>query len=111
MKIDFDVKLKDPMDKEFSDGATVKAAAYAALSSQIQEDQMMSMDQKLKLYRLTQKIAPGGVIDLPAEDIATIKTRAAKVLPLIGFGALCDALETKAQVVELPAAEQDKKVG
>lgn len=109
MKIDFDVKLKDPMGKEFTDGATVKAAAYAALTAQLPEDQQMQMDAKLKLYNLTKKIAEGGVIDLPAEDIATIKGRASKALPLIGFGALAEALESKAQVV--PIAEQDAKAG
>jgi hypothetical protein len=108
MKIDFEVKLKDPMGKDFSDGATVKAAAYAAMTAQLPEDQQMQMDAKLKLYRLTQKIAEGGVLDLPAEDIATIKQRASKALPLIGFGALADALESKAQVVPIEGSPEAK---
>jgi hypothetical protein len=106
MKIDLDKKLLDPRGKEFSDSATVSGAAYAALTSQLPEDQAMPMDAKLKMYRLTQTIANGGIVDLTAEDISTIKSRASKALPLVGFGALAEALESKAQVVEI--AEQTK---
>jgi len=101
MKIDFDKVLLTPMGVEFSDKATVATAAYAALSATLPEDAQMPMDAKLKLYRLTQAIANGGVVDLTAEDIVTIKTRASKSLPMIGFGALADALESKAQVVDI----------
>lgn len=101
MKIDFDRKLMTPQGIEFTDKATVATAAYASLSAQLPEDSQMSMDAKLKMYRLTQAVANGGIVDLTSEDIVTIKTRAAKALPLIGFGALADALESKAQVVDI----------
>ena len=103
MKIDLEMKLVDPMGREFSDGATVKAAAYAALTNALPDDQQMSMEQKLKLYRLTQAIAMGGVVDLPAEDVVTIKTRASKSLQLVAFGALSDALDPKIEAVGMKA--------
>jgi hypothetical protein len=111
MKIDFDKMLLMPNGKEFSDSATVATASYAALTSQLPEDQQLSQDAKLKLYRLTQKIANGGLLDLTAEDVSTIKARAAKALPMIGFGALADALETTAQLVGAIPSQQDSAAG
>jgi hypothetical protein len=101
MKIDFERKLLTPKGEEFSDKATVATAAYAALSAPLPEDQAMPMDVKMKLYRLTQTVAAGGILDLSLEDIVTIKARACKALPVVGFGALSDALESKAHVVEI----------
>jgi hypothetical protein len=110
VKIDLDTKLIDPMGKPFSDNSTALIAAYGSVTASLPEDQQMTPEQKLKLYRLTQKIALGGIVDLSSEEISTIKARAVKVLPVIAFGVLCDILEHPLSSVEhMPAPEQ--KVG
>lgn len=105
MQVDLDTKLLDPHGKESSDQATVGTASYSALSAPLPEDQGMSMDQKLKIYRLVQKVAAGGKADLSAEEITTIKSRAAKALPMVWFGALADLLDPTVAPVPLKPGE------
>lgn len=103
MKVDLDRKLKDPKGTEFNDGATIAMAAYNALTAPLPSDQQgATPETALKRYRLIQTVAKGGVQDLTAEDISEIKKRAATALSIIAFGALCDALETRAEVVDMP---------
>jgi len=108
MQVDLDRKLHDPMGKESSDSASVSTASYTALAAQLPEDAQMPQDQKLKQYRLIQKVAAGGVADLAAEDIAMIKQRAAKALPLVWFGALADALDPKTTPVPIKGNDGSK---
>lgn len=101
MKVNLQQKLLDPKGKEFTDGATIEQAAYNALSAPLPTDNQVTPEAALKRYRLIQTIARGGEQDLTAEDIAEIKKRAAVSLSIIAFGALTDALEQRASVVEL----------
>jgi hypothetical protein len=107
MKMDLERKLKDPKGAEFTDGATIAMAAYNALTVALPSDQQGSTPETaLKRYRLIQTIAKGGVQDLSAEDIAEIKKRAATALSIIAFGSLCDALESRAEIVEIQQSDQ-----
>lgn len=103
MKVDLDRKLKTPKGEDFTDGATVAAAAYNALTAPLPSDQANppSQDAALKRYRLIQTVAKGDVQELTAEDIAEIKKRAATALSIIAFGALVDALESPPEVVDI----------
>jgi len=104
MQVDLDKVLLDPQGKESTDKATISTASYSALAAQLQEDAQMPQDQKLKQYRLIQKVAAGGTIDLTAEEISMIKSRAAKALPLVWFGALSDMIDPGPQPVPMKAA-------
>lgn len=112
MKRNFDTVLCDldgnpftSPDKDF-DGApttklqTLRDLACFALIANLEGDQSMSGEAKLKQYGLVQKIHKGGIQDVTAEDISTIKVRAAKCLMLIAYGRVCEALE---QDLEAPA--------
>lgn len=103
MKLDFDVVLLDPKGDEFTDRAKLGAAVYAALAGQLPTDVQQPADKRLASYRLLQKVAVGGEQEITVEEAAEIKDRASKLLPLIVFGAIVDALEA-AKVSALPKA-------
>jgi hypothetical protein len=97
MKLDMEQKLLDPKGNPFSDGATVGVGLYAGLSQPQAEDGTASVTDKMKLYRLTQRVAAGGVQEFSVEEIAILQDRASKVLSIIAFGALNDVLEGKSE--------------
>lgn len=102
MKVDLDKKLLDPRGQEFTDGATIANAAYNALSAPLPTDQQNATPETaLARYRLIQLVGKGGVVDLTAEQISEIKKRAVVSLGIIAFGALADALEGRAEVVQI----------
>lgn len=93
MKRDFDQVMLDFDGKPFGDNATLKSVVFMVLSGQLEGDDKAPLDQRLKQYALVQKIHKGGVVDVSAEDITLIKTRAPKCLSLIAMGRLCEMLE------------------
>jgi propanediol dehydratase large subunit len=111
MQVDLDKVLLDPQGKESTDKATVGTASYSALAAQLPEDGQMQQDQKLKQYRLIQKVADGGMTDLTAEEITMIKTRAAKALPIVWFGALSDLIDPGPQAVPIKPATPKPEAG
>lgn len=111
MQVDLDRVLIDPQGKESTDKATVGTASYSALAGSLPEDAQMPQDQKLKQYRLIQKVAAGGTTDFNAEEITMIKTRAAKLLPIVWFGALSDIIDPGPQAVPIKPATPKPEAG
>ena len=85
--------MRDLDGKAFTDKSTLKDVACAALMAQIEGDQAITVDQKLKQFTLLQAVHKGGVVDISAEDITLLKTRAAKCLAIVAVGRLCEMLE------------------
>lgn len=103
MKIDLDVKLKTPKGEEFEDKASLGTALYAVLSAQLPTDAQIPANKRLDAYRLLQRIAAGGELEITVDEAADIKERANKLLPLPAFGAIMEQLES-ARVATLPQA-------
>ncbi len=93
MKRDFDQAVLDLDGKQFGAGETLKSMSFLVLTAPLEEDNKAPLDARMKLYGLIQKVHKGGVLDVTAEEIASIKTRAAKVLTILAVGALCELLE------------------
>ena len=94
MKRDFDQAITDLNNDPFQDKATLKSVVFLVLNTPLEGDDRIPLDQKLKQFTLLQSIHKGGVVDISAEDIAFIKTRAARCpLSLIAIGRLCELLE------------------
>jgi hypothetical protein len=111
MKRDLSQEILDLDGNTLPDKPTLKTLCFAVLTAQLEGDQNLAVDAKMKQYALLQAVNAGGVIELTAEDIALFKGRAAKSLPLIGFGRLCELLEREyreppdLKVVEPPRKE------
>lgn len=78
MKIDFDRKLKTlnggAIRMEASEEMTLRFACIEALLQGTEEDARLP-GNAYKMYALAQKLNPGGVIDLDASDVDTLKKR------------------------------------
>jgi len=108
MKVDLERKLKDAKGQDFQDGATIAMAAYNALQAPLPTDQGQNVDIAFKRWKLLQTIGKGGVQEISAEDIAEIKKRAAAGLGIIAFGALAEALEQRAEIVDIKPETNEK---
>jgi hypothetical protein len=105
VKIDLNQYVLDPKgvriggavgaDGVMQGGTTLGAALYMVTSQPLPEDQGSDPAEKLALYRLAQKVAGEGEVDLAIEEVARLKVRASKVLTIIAYGAVCDLLEMK----------------
>lgn len=95
MKRNLDTPLVDFDGKAFGDGATLKTVVFTVLSTPMEGDDKMSLDQKMKQYALLQSVHKGGVVDLTAEEITLIKSRGVKMLGIIALGRMCELLETE----------------
>jgi len=77
MKLNFDAEILDLVGKPLQNGEdgsmTLNSIACAALINVLQEDQSMSADDKVKMFRLAQVASKGGVQDVKAEDVALLK--------------------------------------
>lgn len=101
MKVNLDAPLADPKGQPFTDKATLATAAYAAVSSPLPTDMQAPMEKRLQTYRLLQKIAMGGEQEISTEELAEIKERISKTMPVIVLGAVVDVLES-AKIATLP---------
>lgn len=91
---DFNAPLKNLDGEPFEDLETLHRIALFACTTVLPKDQHQSMEEKIKLYGLAQKIHPGGEIELTAEQIVLLKTRiAAFPLSPIAIGRAIDLLE------------------
>lgn len=82
MKRNFDAPMLDPQGNAYADEATLKTVAFMALQAagSLKSDEHMTVQQKLDIYRLTNLIVQGGVIDLSPEDLVLLKDRIGKAL-------------------------------
>lgn len=103
MKRDLDQPMMTLDNKPFDDKATLKTVIFMVLNAPVEGDDKMGVDQKMRQFGLLKTVHGGGVVELSAEDISMIKARAAKVMPVMHFGLMCDLLET--EYVEKPKAD------
>jgi hypothetical protein len=79
MKRNLDLPILQLDGTPFVDNPTLKVIIYTAFTTPLQTDNNMPDDDKLKNYSLVAKTHKGGVVDLTADEIASIKSRICKV--------------------------------
>lgn len=96
MKRDFDALILKLDGEPFEDKATLKTVAFLSVTTPLQEDSMLPVEQKMKLYGLAQKVHRGGIVDLSAEDMALLKSRIGSVFNnVVVIGRAFDLLENE----------------
>lgn len=106
MKRNLDHVLKDVYGKPFKDNMTLGGAMAMALMSQLPEDGKMGLEERLKIYRLLQRITLEGVQEFTPEELALVKKRAAPSFQLTGLGSMSDALDKDYVQLEVVSNEQ-----
>lgn len=95
--MNFDAEILDLVGKPLQNGEdgsmTLNSIACAALINVLQEDQSMSADDKVKMFRLAQVASKGGVQDVKAEDVALLKQRIGKMYGALIVGRAYDLIE------------------
>jgi len=86
-------KLRDMDGNEFADGATLKAVIINALLTPLHGDDKKSGTDKMKLFRLAQKVHDGDDLTLPAEDVALIKERTGLAYAPLIVGRIWEAID------------------
>lgn len=105
MKRNLDTVMTDLDGNPFADGATLKTMVFMALSANLEGDDKMDVTAKMKQYGLLQRVHKGDEIDLTAEEISTIKGRAAKAFAFVAFGRMVELLEQEPTTVAPPGKE------
>jgi hypothetical protein len=94
MKKNLSQELKSPYGKSFEPAAiTLEQACFQAVSAALPTDQALPLPDKLKLYRMAQKINSGGVQDFSVEELTLIKERIHKTWSNLVIGAAFDILD------------------
>lgn len=94
MKKDLTQELKNPYGKPFEPATiTLEQACFQAVSAALPEDQKLPVPDKLKLYRVAQKISAGGVVDFSVEELTLIKQRVGQTWSTLVIGAAYDILD------------------
>jgi hypothetical protein len=94
MKKDLAQELKNPYGKPFEPEAiTLEQTCFQAVSAALPTDQALPVPDKLKLYRVAQKISAGGVVDFSVEELTLIKERIGKTWSTLVIGAAFDILD------------------
>jgi|SRR5215469_11350437 len=97
MKINFDTEILDLKGKPLPNGGdkamTLGDISCGALINVMEEDRTMGAPEKVTLYRLAQVTAKGGVQELKAEDVATLKARIGKMYGALIVGRAYDLIE------------------
>ena len=94
MKINLDVPILQLDGTEFSDKPTLKIICFLSVTTPLKSDESLAAEQKIRLYRLAQRIAGAGVVDLDSEDITLLKDRIAKaVAHIVVIGRAFDMIE------------------
>ena len=111
MEIDMEQKLEDIEGNVLEENGkhiTLKSICINAALGHT-ESERLSGEQKLNLYELAIKIRKGGVIDLTAEEIVTLKDRIGKLYYALVVGQGFDMLEGKEQKEEEEYGEDGKR--
>lgn len=94
MKRNLDLPLLQLDGSPFADAPTLKALIFHSITSVIKGDDQAMVETKLKMYRIAQKVAPGGVVDLEIDELAMIKDRIGKACAnVIAMGRSFELLE------------------
>jgi hypothetical protein len=100
MKLDLRNSVKTLDGKDFAQPSgeqkpvTLQEAMFAPLTAQLRGDENLDLGQKLKIHRLAAKVSHAeGTASFTAEEIATIKDRAAKLYAIHFLGQMVALLE------------------
>lgn len=86
MKRNFDAPMLQLDGTPYSDGATLKSVAFAAISASIPGDEHQPVDEKMALYALAGKVVKGGIVDVDTNDLALLEKRIGKAYPALVVG-------------------------
>lgn len=79
----------------FEDKPTLQAICLTAVTMPLKQDETLSLNQKLELYRLAQRIVATNEVDLTSEEVSLLKERVGKVFNNITIiGRVVDILES-----------------
>lgn len=102
MKRNFDAPLKTIDGEDFKlDGGeafTLKKICLGAIGATLPGDDAMDGEKKFNLYKLASRINKGGLVDVTAEEISTLKARIAKAYTVFAVGAAFTLLEAEPEV-------------
>lgn len=86
MKKNFEEAMLDHEGKPYTDGLTLKTVALTALTMEAIGDERMTASDKVKIFLLATKLAPGGTIDLSVEELTLLRERIGKTIRPIACG-------------------------
>jgi hypothetical protein len=104
MKRDFDAPILNLDGVQFADVKTLKDAALLTFQQGVDGDDKLTGQQRVDLFLIAHKIAKGGVVELTAEDLATLKARIGKLSSIVLVGRAWPLLDT--DYVEPPVVVQ-----
>jgi hypothetical protein len=104
MKRDFNAQILNLEGLPFSDVKTLRDAALLTFQQGVEGDEKLTGQQRVDLFILADKIVKGGVVDVTAEDVATLKARIGKLPSIILVGRAWPLLDT--DYVETPVVVQ-----
>ena len=77
--VDMSTPIKNPYGKDFQpEPLTLESVCYTALAAGLEEDRMQTLQQRLEIAKLMDRVTKGGQVELSAADIVTLETRIAK---------------------------------
>ena len=92
MKVNLNEEILNLNGEPFSDAPTVGGVLLAALLTPM-ADENPSIEEKVKTYRLAQKIAGADEVDLPMADAVFLRERVGKIMGnVVVVGRVFDAL-------------------
>jgi hypothetical protein len=86
MKRNFDAPILNLDGVPFADVKTLKDAALLTFQQGVEGDDKLSGQQRVDLFLIAHKIAKGGIVDLTAEEVATLKVRIGKLPSIVLVG-------------------------
>ncbi len=96
MKRDFSTVLRalgrDVMGQN-NDPMTLAEASISALMADYGDEKGISGEVKFKRYQLAARVQPGGLVDVSAEEVATLKQLIGKAFTPVVVGPAYEALE------------------
>jgi hypothetical protein len=96
MNINFDSEITDLANQPIMNGEKhldLATICTNALLTPAQNDQSMAADEKVRRYRLAQRITNGGTLDMPLEDLVLLKDIIGKAYPPLVVGRAFDILD------------------
>lgn len=93
MNRNFNAPMLDLEGNPYADAATLKSVAFAAVQAQLEGDERLDVDSKMRIYTLAGKIVRGGIVEVSAEDLTLMKARIAKAYPPLVMGEAFRLLE------------------
>lgn len=81
---------------------TLQTVCFTALTVPHDDDARLPTEEKIKLYKLAQRISQGGDVEFTSEELALLKARIAKVfVHVVVIGRAFDLLDADAKSTEV----------